>query len=747
MELETLNHLNEQSKGNNQEPLPGFPMIPKIETDYNQLSDDQLLLTCHDCFKIFTTIKELQWHERVHTGNLYKCSNCDKQYTRRNHLQRHENSHTRRKVHVCKICSKTLVRMDHLKRHLVTHLKEKPFTCKTCNRAFSRTESLHRHMPRCKSDVVYPCDTCNKTFNREDTFEVHKKMHGNQPKLPTIKDLGNIEEHYYQVDQDVDATLSDYSDVDDCFESKVEVTESMDEDRNKKVIDIGSNDDNSMEEVAECLKNGGGHKKDMKVEDTWEINNIAGDGESLKIDEVGYTSVVKVEDTSKMEENNLQHTEGVEKEEVDYTMEVKKEDTSETEDNIVEGEGSVENEIDYVEVKIEDKLEMEDNILEHGGNTAEIRCDAGGYPEDCTDSEYLPKKSLSKIKRGRGRPRKNPLSKAEVHKCNICNKEFSRANILKTHITSHSTLKPFRCDVCSKGFNRKDHLVNHIKLHNKDNGFECDICKRTFSQAGYLSMHKAARHDTEGKIIDEQRYECSLCLKRFKSEKYRDIHVNGHNGHRDYQCNVCERTYLTKARLMEHMKSHGERFKKFLCSECGQRFIRNDYLEIHMRRHRGEKPFKCKYCDKGFTRTTDLTIHEIGHTGEKSHLCMVCGKGFGRYIPFCLQRHLKLLYLTFLRAYNLTVHMRTHTGEKPYQCTYCVAAFAQSNDLKTHIRTHTKERFRCDLCSNSFLVGHLLTKHKRTVHGLNVIGNKQRLQPVQNKNLDKPSPPIVPVSS
>lgn len=61
--------------------------------------------------------------------------------------------------------------------------------------------------------------------------------------------------------------------------------------------------------------------------------------------------------------------------------------------------------------------------------------------------------------------------------------------------------------------------------------------------------------------------------------------------------------------------------------------------------------------------------------------------------------------------------MRTHTGEKPYQCTYCDAAFAQGNDLKAHIRRHTGERFQCDLCSESFLMGYLLTQHKRTVHG------------------------------
>lgn len=52
----------------------------------------------------------------------------------------------------------------------------------------------------CSGDIVHVCPVCNKAFNREDSLEVHKQQHDKTSLLlPTIDNLDNLEEHYFEV--------------------------------------------------------------------------------------------------------------------------------------------------------------------------------------------------------------------------------------------------------------------------------------------------------------------------------------------------------------------------------------------------------------------------------------------------------------------------------------------------------------------------------------------------------------------
>ncbi|KAJ8929735.1 hypothetical protein NQ314_017550 [Rhamnusium bicolor] len=548
--LNTLNNLpNEQSssKENMPDEIPTL-VTPKIETDNIQFMDNnQMLLTCRECTKMFTTLEGLRCHKRIHTGSIYKCKQCDKEYTRHNHLQRHEQSHSGRKVHVCRICSKTLTRMEHLKRHLATHLREKPFSCKTCNRGFSRIEYLHNHTSKCKGDTVYPCDICNKALNREDSLEVHKKMHGNQqPKLLTIENLDNIEDHYYQIDQNVDATFSDHSDVDDCFESQMEVTESVDEGKLKEATDFTNHDEKSK--VSEVVSIGGRDND----------NN-----ESKDIDS---------------EEKRVNDT--IESEEMEVKAEVKEEvivNFNEDEDDIGDNNEMADknsgNSTDFEYLPKKSMSRKTKHLKRHVSSHSNIK------PFCCT----VCAKSFSR--RDHLNKHQKLHERQNDYECNICQKPFNRADHLAKHKASNHDIgekvaimgeKKYECPLCNKGFTTEKSRDVHVNDHNGQKENQCKMCETTFLSKSDLTEH-----------------------------------MKFHNKHsKKFLCSECGKSFTKNAYLVNHMRGHrGE--KPFKCKYCGKDFLRASELTVHERYHTGEKTHLCTICGKGFGRFVSLTCLNV----------------------------------------------------------------------------------------------------------------------------------------
>lgn len=71
-----------------------------------------------------------------------------------------------------------------------------------------------------------------------------------------------------------------------------------------------------------------------------------------------------------------------------------------------------------------------------------------------------------------------------------CTKEFNRPDKLKSHIITHSGIKPFKCMECGKGFSRRPHLTEHERGHKADYRFKCEKCGKGFFRPKIFQEHK-----------------------------------------------------------------------------------------------------------------------------------------------------------------------------------------------------------------------------------------------------------------
>ena len=137
------------------------------------------------------------------------------------------------------------------------------------------------------------------------------------------------------------------------------------------------------------------------------------------------------------------------------------------------------------------------------------------------------------------------------------------------------------------------------------------------------------------------------CDKTFTAEKNLKRHIyTVHEGHRDFQCEICLINYTSKQVLLRHMnmmhniESPSKDDNKIQFENDSEDHGINDSTETE---NDGNKSFKCDRCDKMFTANRNLKRHiYIVHEGHKDFQCAVCYQFFG--FKQILERHMEKMH-------------------------------------------------------------------------------------------------------
>ncbi|XP_060809305.1 zinc finger protein 25 [Amyelois transitella] len=205
--------------------------------------------------------------------------------------------------------------------------------------------------------------------------------------------------------------------------------------------------------------------------------------------------------------------------------------------------------------------------------------------------------------------------------CVMCNDVFEDFNTLNTHMVEH--FSNFTCDICGVCFLEKPRLDAHLKRHNDDERHTCEICGKVFKSNHYKDMHVDVVHKKKAII------RCPRCDECFMSYALKNKHLTeAHGQKRTYPCNLCDKVYNRQKTLTEHQRRNHQKVLKHQCEYCDQRFYLPSRLKEHMATHTGERNFRCEHCDKSYPRLKSLQYHIRTHTNDRRYRCHICGQAF-----------------------------------------------------------------------------------------------------------------------
>lgn len=177
--------------------------------------------------------------------------------------------------------------------------------------------------------------------------------------------------------------------------------------------------------------------------------------------------------------------------------------------------------------------------------------------------------------------------------CPICERAVPKKT-LHNHI---DTMHSYPCKCCAIVFATPEDRAKHVsslkaqqkllqapKIKRVPTYMEkvkCDICGKEVTRKR-LESHKIVYHFKNGK------YPCSICQKRFLTQRDLDRHVATHkndpdnSGNEKVPCDVCNKV-LTKRRLEDHkIRFHSKYSENYSCKNCGRKFVHLADLDSHL---------------------------------------------------------------------------------------------------------------------------------------------------------------------
>ncbi|CAH2094919.1 unnamed protein product [Euphydryas editha] len=345
--------------------------------------------------------------------------------------------------------------------------------------------------------------------------------------------------------------------------------------------------------------------------------------------------------------------------------------------------------------------------------------------------------------------------------CNKCNKTYKNRGSLTHHQkVFHEGLLPFLCSMCGEGFPSRMARDTHARIHTGFKPFSCKYCNKSYRAQNTLNCHiqmhlnirkwtpccseqdsyselRINPNDTndfgeiDGLASDDDQPLAIIATKKLDifQNFYRALTNFRNHFMEEHDRNSCQYSNFSDSSVSENENAGADDLNSF--DDLTHNNMRKDKMDEETRlelsqvqtKINGKLYFTCRTCGKNLSSTHTYIYHKRIHTGERPCVCHICGKQFRA--PNGLQRHLiethekQKRYIcvmcakNFANSQNLKQHIRIHTGERPFVCPQCGKRFTQSGSLHVHLKTHSELLpHQCAECGAQFRLRSGLARHR-----------------------------------
>lgn len=169
-----------------------------------------------------------------------------------------------------------------------------------------------------------------------------------------------------------------------------------------------------------------------------------------------------------------------------------------------------------------------------------------------------------------------------------------------------------------------------------------------------------------------------------------------------YKCEICEKAFVTVAKLEVHHQCHlpkeeKEALKKYHCEYCPRTFRELNKLNTHRNfKHLKDYKYICEICGKPFINSSELKRHStLSHAQKQA--CTICGK----------------------QVLNIELHFKDVHENSPKTCGICMEVLPNQKKLNKHrYMKHPFQIYECEICEKTYSEKICYRKHMSEKHGV-----------------------------